>query len=369
MLSQLLFIVFSLSNQAEAQIANASVFPEMKSVNPAVIGTRKVGQYLVSGSQTNVTKNTKLEQTKGSPIEGKIDSKIKLDNYNFFRGGKGGGFITSEIGYDNVQGDKSDTIIYSDSPLEVTSKASNSYANIALAFGKYLGFSYTNIKYKYDINFRQTFGGITLDSRSITELDVNTFRPGIRTDFLGLQFGAYYDLIQFKGKQESTFQATGQTTSSNSSTDFPDSKIIGFGLGKATPRFNFELSYETMPWEKQPKGSTETLETAQRLAGLLEFKVGAKLILGAKYSIYKNQFTDLDRIINSQMLYGNMNGSSRAETLINFAWGNDKGFALGGSFSYANFESKEKPSIINTTQKQDVTTKSVGYGLKLGYSF
>lgn len=362
--TSLLFI-----SKAQAQIANASIFPEMKSVNPAVIGHRKIGQYLVSGSKTSVTKNTKLEQSKGSPIEGKIDTKIKLDNYNFFRGGKGGGLFTTELGYDNVQGDKSDTIIYSDSPVEVTSKASNSYANVAIAIGKYIGIAYTNIKYKYDVNFRQSFGGTTVDTRSYTDFNINTYRPGFRTDFLGFQFGSYFDLIKFSGKQEFSFQATGTTTSSQTKAAFPDSKILGLAIGKATPRFNFEISYESMPWEKKPEGVTEEQETPKRYSGILEFKLGSKLTLGAKYNLYKSVFTDLDRIINSQMLYGNMNGSSRTETIFNFAWGNDKGIAIGGSFSYANFTSKEKPDVINTTQKQEVTNKSLGYGLKVGYSF
>ncbi len=363
----IIFFLLFIARPSFAQIAKCSIFPEMKSVNPAVITSRKVGQYTAVGNLTKVHKDMDLRIANGSPVDADLATDIELKNTNFFRGGKGKGF-TTEFSYDQTRGSKKDILNPLDpDPLVIESKANSSYFNFAMGMGKYFGLSATYVKYDYLIDFTQRFSGTLFNSKSLTNFDITSVRPGLNFDLLGFHWGAYYDYIKFKGSMESSFSATGTTTSTNKFTDFPDSKIVGFGIAKSWDRAHVEVAHELMPWEKAVNGGAKN-PTASRTSALAELRI-RKLALGYKFNYYKNTFTDLDKIINSQMLFGNLVGSSRKENIVNFAWGSDKGIAVGGGFSYSRFESKEKPDFINTTEKQNTKTKYTSYSLKIGYSF
>jgi hypothetical protein len=366
-LTYLFLIIIFAPKTSFGQIAKCSIFPEMKSVNPAVITSRKVGQYTAVGNLTKVHKDMDLRIANGSPVDADLATDIELKNTNFFRGGKGKGF-TTEFSYDQTRGTKKDILNPLDpEPLVIESKANSSYFNLGMGIGPYFGLATTYVNYDYVIDFSQRFGSTQFNSRSITNFDITSIRPGLSFDLVGFHWGAYYDYIKFSGSVESSFSATGTTTSTNRFTEFPDSKIIGFGLAKSWDKAHIEASHELMPWEKPNLGGTKN-PTASRTSGLAEIRI-RKLALGYKFNYYKNTFTDLDKIINSQMLFGNLVGASRTENIINFAWGSDKGIAVGGGFSYSRFESKEKPDFINTTDKQNTKTKYTSYSLKLGYSF
>ena len=74
-----------------------------------------------------------------------------------------------------------------------------------MAFGKLFGISFTYVKYKYEIAFKQSFGGTSFNSTSVTDLAFISFRPGTKIKVGPINMGAYYDNIKLKGKTDSSF--------------------------------------------------------------------------------------------------------------------------------------------------------------------
>ena len=74
----------------QAQMSRASVFPEMRSFNPAVISFRPSGNIKLSGSYTGITKDQKVSNLDGNAFVLDDKSETTLTNLNLFRGGKGG---------------------------------------------------------------------------------------------------------------------------------------------------------------------------------------------------------------------------------------------------------------------------------------
>lgn len=98
MLIKLVLIPFLfLSSTAMAQMTLPSVFPDMKSVNPAVISLRKLGHVRLSAEVQNIKKEQNVTELNGTPFVYDDKSTVTLSNINFFRGGKGNGFTTESI--------------------------------------------------------------------------------------------------------------------------------------------------------------------------------------------------------------------------------------------------------------------------------
>lgn len=360
-----LFLLFA--STANAQIAAPSFFPNMKSTNPAVISHRKLGQYTLIGSMSNTDKTTTLSQAKGSPIEASVESNIKIKGINFFRGGTGPTFAT-EFSADLTSGVKKDTIEIGESPLTFDNNVNSYYGNAAFGFAKFFGLSVAYVSYAYKMSVNQSFGGVNLNATTDIKLKLLSLRPGLVLDLGMLSFGGYYDYIKITGQNNQSLSITGGTPEVTTTTQFDPSQIIGAAAALKGTWYLLEAGYEIMPFEGAPAPGQPKDPTPAKISGAFEIKIG-KLGLGIKTNFIKNVFKDIDKIVPSQLLFGNMAGSSRLENIINFAYGDTKGFAISGAAFYSKFNSEEFSDLISTTSKQEVSTKSLGGLIKLGYGF
>ena len=92
-----------------AQFTSASLFPEMKAINPAVIGQRSIGIFSAGIARENYEKTQDLSTGSfGAGASGKSD--IEISDSRLFYGGKKGGFLTSEVFITVGSGEKKDTV-------------------------------------------------------------------------------------------------------------------------------------------------------------------------------------------------------------------------------------------------------------------
>lgn len=361
------FILFFLvSFSTSAQIANSSIFSEMKSINPAVVSGRKLGQITVLGTHDKLDKNQDLESIIG---EGATSNTVtKMQQYSFFRGGKGPG-LTTELSVKKVDGDVVTNVKTGDQgDLESKSPATSSGIGILIglndSFG--IGFNFTNFKRAYEDEFK--VGSDTYKSSAEIDLTFITVKPGIRFGSSALRFGLFGEYIMQSGTSKSTSENQGEEEETVTS-DFPAIIVLGAGVGFQVGRFNVELSYESFPFIKQEKSEAPDAKeppTPLRISGMIEGKLG-KFTIGYKGSLYKGMFTDVENILSSQLLYPRPSEKGRLEHTFNFAIGSDKGLALGGSAFISKTTTEE---VSNFGDKEvPTTTDAFGFSVKVGYVF
>jgi hypothetical protein len=113
--------------------------------------------------------------------------------------------------------------------------------------------------------------------------------------------------------------------------------------------------------EEPSKGSRVTV--------IAEVKFG-KIGLGLRARQIDGNFTDLEQLISSNMLYANADSSaSRLENSFNFSYGSGKGFSLSAFYTTSKSETQEKNQIFDDGEKYTTTTSTTAYGLGVSYVY
>lgn len=349
------FLLFVFSPFAFAQISLPSVFPEMRSINPAVISLRKTGHVKLSGQVDKIEKTQKVEQINGSPFVFDDKSQIDLTNINFFRGGKAPGF-TSEWYFDYTKGDKVTEITdASDQKSEYTTDTSSYYASYAFGSGRGWGLQLHYVGYSSDYRYNATINGDNQSSSFKQKISVMGARPGIVLGSHSLALGIFGEYNKFEA------DARGAPESS---------ALVSVALGSGGPNGLIELGVEADPITEQEEdtASGKKPPMPMRVSLILERKF-SRLTLGYKGMFYKGQFLDFDKIIQNQLVYRSTGDDVRLEHIFNFSFGGSKGFSLGGSASYSNYTAKETSSIYASSDKHDTEIKAMSVALRIGYVY
>ena len=357
------FYFFLLTANAYAQMTLPSVFPDMKSINPAVISLRKSGMIKIAGSQDKIEKKQILKTLNGGTFNADQKDEITIDNINIFKGGKGGG-TTSEWMIDYTQGKLDTTFLTATETSQYEQNATSIYAKYAWGFasrwGLQLHYVSYQAKYKYDINV----GGTPVSD----EIDMNIMLPGVRLGKImgspALSLGLISEVSLFKNDTK--------TDDPNAQVDDAGVKpliVLGAALGSGGPNGLIELGLEIEGRPPQKDLQTgETRPTPMKASFILERRFG-KLILGYKGMYFLGGFMDFDRVIPIQLVYNNSGSEGRLENSFNFSLGSDKGLSLGGSIFASNTKTKEKSSVFAGNDKHDTTTKLFGASVRLGYVY
>ncbi len=350
-----------------AQIANSSVFSEMKSINPAVVSGRLAGQFTVLASQETMNKDQDMTPILGAGSQSKAETT--LTQFSFFRGGKGGG-LTTEFSAKQTSG-KVDTKINTTSQnVSDNSKASSTGFGMLIGFGNNFGIGFGLQTYKYDINSSFTIGAQTYDTTLVQDTTFLDVKPGLRFGN-SISIGTFIHFIKQSGDVTMTDPVEGGGTKTTNLQ--MDSMFIigglGFGLkGKST---NMEVSYERA-LSTGDSGGENAINIEQKTPARISFMVETKIsgiALGYKGSLVEGVFTDIENILQSNLLYPNALNSSRLEHVVNFSLGASKGLSFGASAFYSASETKETSTYIVSTTKLDTKTESVGFSAKIGYVF
>lgn len=355
-----------------AQIADASFFPSVKSINPSVAHMRRHGFVALDLSRKNVEKDHDVRQ---GPIQNGVQTEVELQKATLFRAGKGPG-ITFELLFDKENGEKVETIdLTSIGKRTTTNEASSTYYGGILDL-KYFGLSFgkANYDYFYKFNVGEPPDVSAKDIKQ--DLDYTNLKLGSAIKVGVLRFGAFLSSLKSSGEFAYTYYDP--TTGNKGTTEkFPvttSSNGYGVGMGVSAAKVRMEASLErmygnTMEISEDYPDDTEVPPPSSRmsLAGELMF---TKIALGVRLRQIKGNFTDLEDIISSNLLYGHLEAEdTRLETTFNFGFGISKGFSFSGFYTQSTVESEEKSPISGSDDKYDAVTKSKAFGVNVSYVY
>lgn len=368
LLKSLIFIFLTVQT-AQAQIANSSVFSEMKSINPAVVSGRVAGQITVFGSQEKMNKDQDMTPILGAGSETK--SETTLTQFSFFRGEKGGG-LTTEFSAKSSSGDVMTKINTSSQSGTDNSDASFNGFGMLIGFGNNFGIGFGLQTYEYNINSSFSFGIETYNSTLVYDTKFIDIKPGLRFG-KGISFGTFIHFIKQSGQVTTTDPPTGGGSANVTNTMDMNSMFIigGFGLGLKSNVTNFEVSVVRALSTGESGGENAVnieQKTPMRISLIVKTKIWG-ITLGYKGNMVDGVFTDVENILQSNLLYPNALNSTRLEHIVNFALGPSKGLSFGASAFYSSSETKEASTYIVSTTKLDTKTESLGFSAKIGYVF
>ena len=362
---RLILVSFFIVSSAFAQMTLPSVFPDMKSVNPAVISLRKQGQIRLSGQHDQINKRQEVLEDDGSRafLE---KNEIELTNSNFFMAGKGDGF-TSELYVDFTKGERTTYLDQGGQETDYVTDTSSYYVGYAFATKSRYGLEmhYVGYQAEYDYNF--TFGSENFQQSIDTTISAYGFRPGVifGSPKFSLALFAEHNFFTAKTKMDPPPQDGGDGN--------PDPKfsVVGVAIGGGSPNGLFEIGLEVDPISKREKDEyTGVTPVMPMKFSLLAEKRFSSFIIGYKFMGYKGNYMELDKIIQNQLVYSSQGSDMRMEHVINFAFGGSRGFSFGASGSYSDTEIDEKSSLDPSGEDLYPTkVRSMSIGLRLGYVY
>ncbi|WP_127716673.1 hypothetical protein [Halobacteriovorax sp. HLS] len=337
-------LVFS-ANQSLANISSASMFKEMRALNPAVISQRPAGTFAAMIKKDLVDKEQVVPN-------GSSTSEIDITNLSLFYGGKGGKGITTELSAEIGTGTKDDNVNQSGAVQQVSTTSDLMLAQAAVGFLNNFGLSFLRVS--NDITQTNTDTNSTLTS----------ITGGIKFT-AGLDFGLFYQSSSF------TQEGTSLGLPVNNKFDMPR---YGIGIGYSNKVFHIEVGYvKDVNQIKEElgggSGAGENVATYNpaKIVGTIEFKF-KKLTLGVTSSYYIDGYFDFTNLIFNTMVLSS-NKESRLENIFNFSFGGDKGHSFSGSASMSTVESTESPPTLLSGTKYKTTTKILGAVLSYSYAF
>ena len=340
-----------------AQMAAPSIFSEMKSVNPAILTMRKSGVSQASAQVDSITKDQQIEKLDATTFSANVNSKIQMLDLNAYRGGRGGGY-TTEFVIDSTFGKKISSIVDSlNSNSTNTEKASSSYLSFSIGSPSKTGLNLFYVNYKNEYIYQSTVNGQNYNSNFSGKATLMGAKPGIvfgdNNQSIGLTF-------QFSKLDNTNSSPTTQ-------------KQLGGAIGLGAGNLHFELGVEFDPFTKRntiynSDGTLVKSPMTLKLSLLAETKI-AGFTLGYKGMAYRGQYTDFDRLIQSQMIFSNLGSDTRIEHTFNFTLGGASGLGIGGSASYSNSNTPEKSNLFSSNNTHPTQTKAISLSGKIYNTF
>jgi hypothetical protein len=364
----IIILILISSRTIYAQMASASIFPTMKSVNPATLGNRPQGQLTVSLSKDEIDKKYDL-------LSGDIGkANIEIDNKSFYYGGKGNSFLNFEAFIFDSSGDRKTSLqsggVYSE---DVINNISFSYNEISMSVGKYLGVSYATKEYQDTTNFNFSFDGQTFQDEYTRDLEGGVYKLG-----LVLPFKVIRVAVNYESSDIDTYNTTNNPVYYPEGPGFIKTTIIGAAIGITTKKIHLEAGYEMSSTRTvmnplydpdpafQHPAEDETLKSS-RISATAEM-VWGKLLLGYTMRLYRDGFQDTENLIFNELAFTDEAGNDRTEQIFNFGWGRTKGFTIGGSASISKTETKELFPLYNPVNgKFDTEIEQKSIALNVGY--
>ena len=370
-LSNLLFLLL-VTSPARAQIADGSFFSTVRSLNPGVAHHRQQALAALNVSQKNVKKNH--EVTAGG-IVGGVQTDVALQKNTFFGAAKLS-FVAVEILADLEKGEKTEHINSTRyGTRDVVNAASSTYTGAVIGV-PFLGVSIANAKYAITDAFRVGTPPEVSAHDQDTRIDYTLLKVGTGLNLMGVTIGVF--AADKKSTETYTYTYYDPSTGLRGSTEVwpatTSSTGYGAGLGFTAKSFRFEVSTEQMgagdlKAEQNPLEIIKAEAASSRQSVNAEVRFG-KLSLGARASLNKGNFTDLEDLISSKLLYSEAGpDTERVETSFNFGYGADQGLSFSAFYTQSETKSEEISSIFQGDTQYPATTTSTAMGVGLSYYF
>lgn len=365
-------ILSSVASTSLAQIADSSFFPSVRSINPGVAHQRTQALVALDVSKKKVEKNHAV--TAGN-IQGGIQTDVDLQKNTVFGASKGS-FVTFEILADRETGDKTEHINSTTlGTRDVKNSATSTYVG-AIADLKLIGISYATAKYETEYKFRVGSPPSVSAKDMTTNISYTMLKVGTAFNIKGFTFGVYGMDKKSEEKYDYTYYDPSTGNPGTTENWNADTKATGYGvgLGYSSKTFRIEASMEQMSKadltvDYNPLELIKAAPASSRISVAAEIRFG-KLALGGRVRNNTGNYTDLEDLISSNLLYGDMKeDDTRLETSFNFSYGADKGLTYSAFYTQSESKTDEESSIFPGTGDYPATTKSSAYGVNLSYYF
>ena len=367
----ILFFTFIFSPDIHAQIANASFFPSVRSINPGVSHLREQGFLSLDSSKTSIKKHQDIQT--GGILDG-ISTDVELNKTTFFRAGKGPG-ITIELLLDQEDGERTESFATSNYSRTTTTSGKSSVMGGILDLGLF-GVMMSKAKYTYFYDFHvDEVPNLNRETHDF-DIDYDLLRFGFATEILNLSIGAFYSVQTGEGSVDSILYnpTTGAKNTPEVSTLEYETIMYGAGIGYKSKQYHLEISLEQIT-EQSGKQSNDYLyeivipEKGSRLSFVGEIKLG-KIGLGFRVRQINGNFNDIEELISSNMLYLNTDETtSRLENSLNFSYGSGGGFSFSGFYSTSKSNTQEESELLDNDIEYDTTLESTAYGISISYIY
>jgi hypothetical protein len=324
-----------------------SIFPEIRSLNPATLSQRRVRMFSLSSSADKVNKRQDLSSTDSA------ESDIKITTLNFFFAGKGGKETTTELVMYNSVGKKVDNLKGS-SETKFTNDISSSDIGLAFSLNKSFGIAVMRSDYIFKANNEYTYAGETQKY----EYTYSGYSDILKLGYLytgKFNFGLYY---------EHTMSNTDYTLNGKITETVSTSGVIGFGVGLNESNFRCELILEKLTYDSE----FEHENPPTRSSFTLEVKING-FAFGYTNRYIVNGFRNPENSMYQNLVYQNTAGEPRTENIFNFALRSARGHSFGGSFSFSQLKTDEPGIIYNDGRELSTSTKTEGLSIKYGYAY
>lgn len=338
------------STYSFAQMTGASIFPEMRTSNPAVLSSRPAAVLSFFGKKDNVVKNQDLSQTSfGAGTES--STKVDVQTLSIFYGGKGGG-ITSEIILDMGTGKKTNEFVRTTGTEEVEDNVEQTLFRYGISLGDNFGITIQNINFDYDSNYN--FSG-TPAFKVESNTNATFYKAGFKFN-LGVDLGLYYE----GGSGEQAQSVDG--TKSESNIDF---SRVGVGVGSNAKNFRVELAFEK---DLEEEKFDNKVYNPTKISFSIEMKF-ANFAIGYTGAQLNEGFTDFDQLLYNNMVYASSQEESRLVNTFNFSFGSTKGHYFSGSVGFSQITVDEGNDLFNDGNKYETEITAMGVSVKYGYAF
>ncbi|MGZ5279292.1 MAG: hypothetical protein ACXWC9_05090 [Pseudobdellovibrionaceae bacterium] len=349
-----LTLLLVVSSQSNAQFASASLFPDIKSTNPAVINQRPQKAMAATVRAEVINREQKLEIATGSAIDADSKTDIAVNSGGIFFGGKGPG-TTAEFAADYITGTKNDKAESLTESHEMQNKAYNYLLHLGLGFTENFGISVSSATYNSDFNFSETFQGQPVSDSFTTDVNALDIKMGVRKAKGNFAFGAFF----LHSTANVQFSGAGNNMDTTSEDD-----VFGVALGTDSQKFHFEMGYERAVDSNTDPFTNKTLYPT-RLTGTIEANFGS-FSAGYMGRYYMDGFFEIERVIFNQFVYENSYTEPRLDNTFNFSFGTNKGGSISASIYYSVLKSEEVNTFFQQGPKVD--TKTTAKGASLSYS-
>jgi hypothetical protein len=369
---KLFFLYFLFFSQpALAQIADASFFPSMKSLNPGVSHLRELGFLAIDLSLHKVDKHQDV-QTGG--IQDGIQFDLEMQKNSFFRAGRGKG-LTIELLAQQEKGEMVQSFTNLSGKSERTTNATSNFFGGIIDF-EFFGVMVGKARFNYHFFLESGEPPDYWARDNDWAIDYDLLKIGKAFHYGPYRLGLFYLKQSSRGIVDFTFY---DPATSNRGSTIPyniDTEIQGYGvgLGYTTTMFHFEIAQEEwtghshrkaedFPWDvKDP-------ELASRLSVVLEARL-SWFSLGVRFRQIKGNFYDLEDVMSSKLLYEDLAASDvRSETTFNFALSQKKGLSYSAFYSTSDVKSEEEVLILSNGYTYPTRTKTVAMGVNLSYLY
>jgi hypothetical protein len=323
-------------------------------------------------NQTKVHKHQDI--VSGGILDG-VNTDVTLDKRTIFRSGKGPG-ITIEALFDQEVGETVDSFKTATYSRSTTTEGSSTVMGGTIDFGLF-GVSIAKANYKNFVDYN--VGAVPSLNRDTheTELDYNLVRIGTAFEFKGFSIGAFYSTQTAEGQVDSILYnpSTGAKNDPEINELEYETISYGLGLGYFSNKYHFEVSLEKISKQTLEQSNTYLMDVAtpavgSRVSAVAEVKFG-KIGLGVRIRKIEGNYSDLEQLISSNMLYQNVeNSDERMETGFNFSYGDGNGISLSGFYSSSTLDTEEvNPMFQGDTTEYVTETTTTAFGITVSYVY